>query len=116
MRTKTGRARSVPVTSPAALLALREQLSQGLWPYSQGHVHAAVRDAFERAGLYRPGRGLHTFRRAVLSEMIRRGERLDHAAAAMGHSRAVAERHYLAQGATDDLAVEALRRLQADAG
>jgi len=34
----------------------------------------------------------------------------------MGHTRAVAERHYLSMGATDHLAVEALRRLQADAG
>jgi integrase len=126
MRTKTGRARSVPVASPAALLALREQLALGTTylfesprttrPYSQGHVHAAVRAAFERAGLYQPRRGIHTFRRGVLSEMIRRGERLDHAAAAMGHTRAVAERHYLAQGATDALAVEALRRLQTDPG
>jgi integrase len=123
IKTKTGRPRTLMISSPTALRALEEQLDTPGKTYlfespdtgrhfAVGTLHGQVRAAFERAGMYQLFRGVHTFRRSVLSDMMAANELLDVAADAMGHSAATAARHYKAAGVTDERAKAALLRYQ----
>ena len=129
-RAKSRRARHVHVQSERGLRALQDQLAEpGAYlftssrprddgapaPYTDALVQDLVQKALKEIGAYRPGRGVHALRRSLVSDMVREGVPIEHAAAIVGHSSLQTTRaHYVAAGAIESAALRSLERVRGD--
>lgn len=92
-KTRSG-ARVVMLTPRAhqVLQARAQTVGDGrLWPYRLGDAGKALRQVLAATGLYRPGRGWHSFRHAHAALLNEAGVPLRDAAARLGHGANMAQ-------------------------